>query len=212
MTNDATRHQRRLFDAATFIKSAPRLADIGEDIGAEVAFAGRSNAGKSTALNALVGQKALARTSRTPGRTQMINLFGLGGETEGARRRLVDLPGYGFAKVPERVRRAWGEAMAQYFAERQSLVGVVVIMDIRHPLKALDQQMIDYAVARGLPVLALLTKADKLSFGQAKQTVARLAREHPLPDGEWMAFSGTKGTHVREVRDVISAWLDRAPD
>jgi len=212
MTEDAARASRRLFDAATFIKSAPRLADIGEDAGAEVAFAGRSNAGKSTALNALVGQKALARTSRTPGRTQMINLFGLGGETDGARYRLVDLPGYGFAKVPERVRRQWGEAMAQYFAERQSLVGVVVIMDIRHPAKALDRQMLDYAAARGLPVLALLTKADKLGFGQVKQTVLRLEREHPLPNGQWMAFSGTKGTHVREARQVIADWLCGAAD
>ena len=169
MTEDAARPSRRLFDAATFIKSAPRLADIGADDGREVAFAGRSNAGKSTALNALVGQKALARTSRTPGRTQMINLFGLGGETEAARFRLVDLPGYGFAKVPQAVRRQWGEAMAQYFAERQSLVGVVVIMDIRHPAKDLDRQMLDYAAVRGLPVLALLTKADKLGFGQIKQ-------------------------------------------
>ncbi|MDG4868303.1 ribosome biogenesis GTP-binding protein YihA/YsxC [Guyparkeria sp. 1SP6A2] len=210
MTEDANRPARRLFDAATFIKSAPRLADIGEDRGAEVAFAGRSNAGKSTALNALVGQKALARTSRTPGRTQMINLFGLGGEKEDARYRLVDLPGYGFAKVPQAVRRAWGESMAQYFAERQSLVGVVVIMDIRHPAKELDQQMLEYALSRGLPVLVLLTKADKISFGQAKQTVARLEREYPLPNGHWMTFSGTKGTHVKQAREVITAWLQEA--
>ncbi|MCL7745023.1 ribosome biogenesis GTP-binding protein YihA/YsxC [Guyparkeria hydrothermalis] len=207
MTEDAFAASRRLFDAATFIKSAPRLADIGADAGAEVAFAGRSNAGKSTALNALVGQKALARTSRTPGRTQMINLFGLGGEKEDAHYRLVDLPGYGFAKVPQAVRRQWGEAMGQYFAERQSLVGVVVIMDIRHPAKELDQQMLDYAAARGLPVLALLTKADKLGFGKIKQTVARLEREHPLPNGQWMAFSGTKNTNVREARAVIADWL-----
>ncbi|HSH85446.1 MAG TPA: ribosome biogenesis GTP-binding protein YihA/YsxC [Guyparkeria sp.] len=197
----------RLFDGATFIKSAPSLTDIGEDSGAEVAFAGRSNAGKSTALNALVGRRALARTSRTPGRTQMINLFGLGGEEGWARYRLVDLPGYGYAKVPVAVRRQWGEAMAQYFAERRSLVGVVVLMDIRHPGKELDLQMLDYAAARGLPVLALLTKADKLSFGQAKQTVSRLERELPLPNGRWMAFSGTKGTNVRKVREVIAGWL-----
>ena len=209
MTDDAPT-PTRLFDAATFIKSAPRLTDIGEDAGAEVAFAGRSNAGKSTALNALVGQKALARTSRTPGRTQMINLFGLGGEKEEARYRLVDLPGYGFAKVPQAVRRQWGEAMGQYFAERQSLVGVVVIMDIRHPAKELDQQMLDYAASRGLPVLALLTKADKIGFGQVKQTVARLEREHPLPNGQWMAFSGTKKTNVREARQVIAGWLTDA--
>jgi len=202
-------HQRatRLFDSATFIQSAPDIAAIGEDRGAEVAFAGRSNAGKSTALNALVGRKALARVSRTPGRTQLINLFGLGGEKEDARFRLVDLPGYGYAKVPEAVRRAWGESMAQYFAERRSLVGVVVIMDVRHPAKALDLQMLEYAVARGLPVLALLTKADKLGYGKVKQTVARVRREHPLPGVHWKAFSGTKGTNVREVRELIASWL-----
>ncbi len=210
MSENARPGPARLFESATFIKSAPRLESIGEDAGAEVAFAGRSNAGKSTALNAIVGQKALARTSRTPGRTQMINLFGLGGEKEGARFRLVDLPGYGYAKVPEAVRRAWGEAMARYFAERGSLVGVVVIMDIRHPAKALDRQMLDYAVARGLPVLALLTKADKLGFGQVKQTVARMRRELPLPGVQWMAFSGAKGTNVREVREVIAGWLEDA--
>lgn len=210
MTDNDARASHRLFDAASFIKSAPRLADIGEDSGAEVAFAGRSNAGKSTALNALVGRKALARTSRTPGRTQMINLFGLGGAEGWADYRLVDLPGYGFAKVPEAVRRQWGDAMAQYFAERRSLVGVVILMDIRHPGKALDQQMLDYAAARGLPVLALLTKADKIGFGQAKQIAARLERERPLPNGHWMVFSGTKGTNVHQVRAIIADWLTAA--
>jgi GTP-binding protein len=207
MSDASSQNAARLFDSATFIQSAPDIGALGADVGAEVAFAGRSNAGKSTALNAIVGRKALARTSRTPGRTQLINLFGLGGETEDARFRLVDLPGYGYARVPEAVRRAWGEAMAQYFAERRSLVGVVVIMDVRHPAKALDRQMLEYAVSRGLPVLVLLTKADKLGFGKVKQTLARVRREHPLPGVQWMAFSGTRGINVREVREVIAGWL-----
>ena len=190
-----------LCQTASFIKSASQVDQCPADQGLEVAFAGRSNAGKSSALNTLTHAR-LARTSKTPGRTQLINFFGLD-----EHRRLVDLPGYGYAKVPVAVRRQWGEAMAQYFAERRSLVGVVVLMDIRHPGKELDLQMLDYAAARGLPVLALLTKADKLSFGQAKQTVSRLERELPLPNGRWMAFSGTKGTNVRKVREVIAGWL-----
>lgn len=194
------------FRTAYFIKSAPSPKELTADYGAEVAFAGRSNAGKSTALNALVGQKGLARTSRTPGRTQLINLFGLQDES----RRLVDLPGYGYAKVPEAMRRRWGEALAAYFAERQSLVGVVVIMDIRHPLKETDRQMIEYALDRQLPVLCLLNKADKLSQNEVSKTVFALKKEASLANVHWLPFSGLRGTGVPQARAVLAEWLESA--
>jgi GTP-binding protein len=192
------------FRTAYFIKSAPSPKELTADFGAEVAFAGRSNAGKSTVLNALVGQKGLARTSRTPGRTQLINLFGLHDES----RRLVDLPGYGYAKVPEAMRRRWGEALAAYFAERQSLEGVVVIMDIRHPLKETDRQMIEYAQDRQLPVLCLLNKADKLSQNEISKTVFALKREASLADVQWLPFSGLRGSGVPQARAIVAEWLN----
>ncbi len=195
---------------AQFLKSARSLADLAEDDGREVAFAGRSNAGKSTAINALVGQKALARTSRTPGRTQLINLFGIGGEDA----RLIDLPGYGYAKVPAAMRKEWGETLAEYFADRQSLVGVVVIMDIRHPLKDTDRQMVDFALGRELPVLCLLTKADKLSNNQVQRAVMQLRKEPALAKVTWLPFSGVSKKGVPEAREIIGRWLggqDEAP-
>ena len=184
---------------AFFMQSAPSPRELPADAGCEVAFAGRSNAGKSTVINALVGQKALARTSRTPGRTQLINLFGLGDEA----MRLVDLPGYGYAKVPTAMRAHWGEALGAYFAGRQSLAGVVVIMDIRHPLKDTDRQMLDYALARELPVLALLNKADKLSQNEISKTVFAVQRDPDLSRVRWLPFSGLSGLGVPAVR----AWL-----
>lgn len=189
---------------ARFIKSARSLADLADDSGREVAFAGRSNAGKSTAINALVGQKALARTSRTPGRTQLINLFGVGSDDD---TRLIDLPGYGYAKVPEAMRKEWGRTLAEYFAHRQSLAGVVVIMDIRHPLKDTDRQMVDFALERELPVLCLLTKADKLSNNQIQKTIQQLRREPALMQVTWLPFSGVSKVGVPEARGIIVGWL-----
>ena len=198
----------KLFLGAQFIKSARSISDLGEDSGHEIAFSGRSNAGKSTAINALVGQKALARTSRTPGRTQLINLFALRDE----QHRLADLPGYGYAKVPAAMRAEWGQTLAKYFERRQSLAGVVVIMDIRHPLKDTDRQMIDYALERKLPVLCLLTKADKLSQNQVQKAVFALRREAALSAVEWLPFSGTTGRGVAEARAVIAGWLGVSDD
>ena len=141
-----------------FLTSAANISQLPADNGIEIAFAGRSNAGKSTALNILTNQKNLARTSKTPGRTQLINLF----EVE-TNCKLVDLPGYGYAAVPEKMKLQWQKSLGEYLQKRECLQGVVILMDIRHPLKDLDQEMILWAVQAELPVLLLLTKADKLS-------------------------------------------------
>lgn len=184
-----------------FLKSANKLTDLPPDTGVEVAFAGRSNAGKSSALNRITGVKGLARTSKTPGRTQLINLFTLGPE-----RRFADLPGYGYAQVPEKMRNHWRALLDGYFRTRESLRGVILVMDIRHPLKAFDEQMLDWAAHHGLPVHILLTKADKLSRNQAMQALQRVSRE--LTEGcSVQLFSAPKGTGVDEVQTVIDAWL-----
>ncbi len=185
-----------------FIKSAPRPADFVPDDGVEVAFAGRSNAGKSSALNVLVGRKALARTSKTPGRTQMINFFHL---REGTR--LVDLPGYGYAKVPERVKRQWHALMAGYFDNRGSLAGLFLIMDCRHPLTRFDEQMLALAEAVGCPVHVLLTKADKLSRGRAASTLLGV-RKSLTGRASVQLFSATKVQGVDEARDRLEQMLD----
>jgi len=148
------------FRAAQFVTSAAELRQLPADAGAEIAFAGRSNAGKSSALNAICDQTALARTSKTPGRTQLLNVFALDDA-----RRLVDLPGYGYAKVPEAMRERWRSLIDQYLRERDSLRAVVLIMDSRHPLKEFDQQMLAYCRDIGLACHCILTKADKLSRG-----------------------------------------------
>ena len=158
-----------------FLTSSPNLKSLPEDSGVEIAFAGRSNAGKSTALNALTNQKNLARTSKTPGRTQLINLF----EVE-PQCKLVDLPGYGYAAVPEQMKLQWQQALGEYLQKRNCLQGVVILMDSRHPLKDLDQQMIEWAVSSNLPVLLLLTKADKLSQSERAKQV-KMVREAVLP-------------------------------
>ena len=164
------------YSQAKFLKSAPRAALLPDDTGYEVAFAGRSNAGKSSALNCLTGIRQLARTSKTPGRTQLINVFTLADET----RRLIDLPGYGYAKVALKVKLDWQKNLAQYLDVRKSLKGLVLLMDVRHPLKELDQSMVDWALARQLPVHILLTKADKLSRGQVQNTLLQVRRHYEL--------------------------------
>ena len=156
---------------ATFTISAPDISKLPEDSGIEVAFAGRSNAGKSSALNTLTNQRGLARTSKTPGRTQLINVFEIGDN-----KRLIDLPGYGFAKVPLEMKKKWQKALGEYLEKRQSLIGLVVLMDIRHPLKDLDMDLIEWAVDGDLPVLALLTKCDKLSQGKRSTEVLKVKK------------------------------------
>ncbi len=151
-----------LFPEARFLKSANAVGQFVTDDGAEVAFAGRSNAGKSSAINVIVNRRQFARTSKTPGRTQLVNFFALN-DTQ----RLVDLPGYGFAKVADAMREHWRELMADYFETRQSLRGLFLIMDVRRGATGFDQQMLAFADAIGLPTHVLLTKSDKLKRGQA---------------------------------------------
>jgi len=155
-----------------FLTSADAARQFPPDQGREVAIAGRSNAGKSSALNALVGRKGLARTSRTPGATRLINFFELA-----PGRRLVDLPGYGFAAVAGELRRHWGRLVESYFGSRESLKGVLVVMDIRHPLTPHDRDMLGLAIGHGLPVHLLLTKSDKLGRGAARATLQKVERE-----------------------------------
>lgn len=190
---------------AVFLKSAARVTHLPEDTGYEVAFAGRSNAGKSSALNCLTGIKGLARTSKTPGRTQLINLFSLDEE-----RRLVDLPGYGYAKVALQVKMEWQKHLAHYLDVRQSLRGLVLLMDVRHPLKDLDQMMIDWALNRELPVHILLTKADKLSRSEVKNTVLKVRKHYELANHliSIQAFSSLKKEGVDELILLLNQWLD----
>nr|WP_284296408.1 ribosome biogenesis GTP-binding protein YihA/YsxC [Thalassotalea loyana] len=189
---------------AHFTISAPDIRKLPNDDGIEVAFAGRSNAGKSSALNTLTRQKSLARTSKTPGRTQLINVFEI---EEG--KRLVDLPGYGFAKVPLEMKKKWQKALGEYLEKRESLQGLVVLMDIRHPLKDLDHQLIEWAVDSELPVLALLTKADKLSQGKASAEVLNVKKKLKQLGGDVKvyAFSSLKRTGVDQATQVISNWF-----
>lgn len=187
-----------------FVTSAPDITHLPIDSGVEIAFAGRSNAGKSSALNTLTQQKNLARTSKTPGRTQLINLFEVEPDC-----RLVDLPGYGFAQVPEAIKRKWQKSLGEYLQKRESLKGLVVLMDIRHPLKDLDQQMIDWAVSVDIPVLLLLTKADKLASGAQKRQLD-MVREAILPfqgDITVATFSSLKKQGIEQLKNKLNEWF-----
>ncbi|XKM13572.1 ribosome biogenesis GTP-binding protein YihA/YsxC [Orbaceae bacterium ac157xtp] len=189
-----------------FVTSAPDITHLPSDTGIEIAFAGRSNAGKSSALNTLTNQKNLARTSKTPGRTQLINLFEVEPDC-----RLVDLPGYGFAQVPEEVKRKWQKSLGEYLQKRESLKGLVVLMDIRHPLKDLDQQMIDWAVQSNLPVMLLLTKADKLASGAQKQQL-NMVIEAILPfqgDITVANFSSLKRSGLDALKNKLNEWFSQ---
>lgn len=191
------------YNQATFVTSAANLAACPPESLAEVAFAGRSNAGKSSAINAITNQTRLARISKTPGRTQLINFFGL---AEG--RFLVDLPGYGFAKVPLSVKNKWQEELEKYLRRRQVLCGLILLSDIRHPLKDFDRMMIDWAVQSGLPLHLLLTKSDKLKRGAAQNTLLAVQKElKPFSNVTVQLFSSLKNDGVTEVRAKLDEWL-----
>jgi GTP-binding protein len=187
-----------------FLLSADSASQFPPDVGAEVAVAGRSNAGKSSALNVIVGRKGLARTSRTPGATRLVNFF----ELEPGRR-LVDLPGYGYAAVPGERRRHWGALVDSYFAGRRCLRGVLVVMDVRHPLTPHDRAMLGLASGCGAPVHLLLTKADKLGRNQARQTLAGVRRELAGATTAQL-FSSLSGEGLVEARSALHA-LMRGP-
>tara|TARA_B100000768_G_scaffold58036_1_gene56222 strand:- start:11031 stop:11660 length:630 start_codon:yes stop_codon:yes gene_type:complete len=195
------------FQSAEFTTSAPSLKQCPEDSGCEVAFAGRSNAGKSSAINTLTRNKSLARTSKTPGRTQMINYFTL---AEG--KRLVDLPGYGYAKVPIAMKAQWDRHLAEYLQQRKSLGGLILLMDIRHPLQDYDRQMLNWAAQAGLPVHILLTKSDKLKRGPAQSTLLKVdsfLRE--MDPGVTLltvqTFSSLKKQGLPELETQLNRWL-----
>jgi len=160
------------YPEARFVLSANSASQFLPDTGAEVAVAGRSNAGKSSAINVIVNRRQFARTSKTPGRTQLVNFFELS-----TGKRLVDLPGYGYARVAEATQRHWGELLQQYFESRSSLRGLILVVDIRRELKDFDRQMLAFAASVDLPAHILLTKADKLKRGQAAATLHRVSRE-----------------------------------
>jgi GTP-binding protein len=193
-----------LLRGAAFVLAAHRVDQLPADAGAEVAFAGRSNAGKSSAINALAGQGALARTSKTPGRTQQLVVFAM---PDG--RRLVDLPGYGYAKVPPALRQHWKQEIDTYLRERQSLRGLVLIADIRHAPAAFDRQMLAFCTAIELPCLMLLSKADKLSRAQARTRQREVETEIAEEGGrvQLIPFSATAGTGVPEARAAVAALL-----
>ena len=195
----------QLLERARYLLSAHNARQLPPDEGAEVAFAGRSNAGKSSALNALTRQNALARVSKTPGRTQQLVFFQVTPDAH-----LVDLPGYGYAKVPQELQAHWQAFIKTWFRKREALRGLVVVMDIRHPLKDYDRQMLGYAVERGIPAHVLLTKADKLSRGAAANTVQAVRMELARAFGEGIgvqAFSAEAKTGVEELRALIARWL-----
>jgi GTP-binding protein len=187
-----------------FLKSARLPRDYPPDAGVEVAFAGRSNAGKSSALNCLADQRALARTSKTPGRTQLINFFSIDDD-----RRLVDLPGYGYAKVSLEIKRRWQQEMAAYLERRGSLAGLVLLMDVRHPLTDYDREMLGWCAQRDLPVHVLLTKADKLKRGPAEATrlQVRRALETLHPSATVQLFSALKRTGLEAALAHLDAWF-----
>lgn len=193
------------YSKAVFAQSAARVKQLPEDTGYEVAFAGRSNAGKSSALNCLTGIKNLARTSKTPGRTQLINLFTIDEE-----RRLVDLPGYGYAKVSLRIKEEWQKHLAHYLDVRRCLRGLVLLMDVRHPLKDLDQTMISWCLEKELPVHILLTKADKLSKSEAKNCLLKIRKQFDLADHlvTVQTFSSLKRQGVDELIKQLNVWME----
>jgi GTP-binding protein len=197
-----------VYHQAKFINSSPHLKDTPTDQGMEVAFAGRSNAGKSSAINTLTRQNSLARISKTPGRTQMLNFFEIN-----EQQRFVDLPGYGYAKVPLEVKKKWHELMETYLTSRKSLCAIILVMDVRHPLTEFDWQMVEWCEHTGLPLHILLTKTDKLNYGAAKNTLLQVQKQ--LKDASFpvtiQLFSSLKKTGIDEVHSALDRLFNPSP-
>lgn len=193
------------FQLAQFLTSASQLAQCPADDGAEVAFAGRSNAGKSSCINTVTGHNKLARTSKTPGRTQLINFF-----TLSAEQRLVDLPGYGFAKVPHDIKELWQKHLENYLRQRQSLRGLVLVMDVRHPLQPFDENMLLWARDSGIAMHVVLTKADKLNRGPANAVLAQVKKDLAVIDANISVqlFSAHDKTGLEPLREHLASWLN----
>lgn len=193
------------YHRAQFLTSAAKLNQTPADEGFEVAFAGRSNAGKSSAINVLCQQKSLARTSKTPGRTQLLNFFALDDD-----RRLVDLPGYGYAKVSERIKNQWQAELAAYLESRKALKGVILLMDVRHPLKEYDLQMLNWAAEIHLPIHVLLTKADKFKRGAASKSLMEVKKHLKEMDGIFTVqlFSALKRQGIDQAHQQLDQWFD----
>lgn len=194
------------FNSARFLVSASRVKECPPDEGSEVAFAGRSNAGKSSAINAITVNGKLARTSKTPGRTRLINFFSL--NRPGCR--LVDLPGYGYAKVAKDMQEDWQKHLDDYLSRRECLHGLVLVMDIRHPLQDFDRMMIEWCEHSQMPLMILATKADKLKSGQAKQAMLKIRQA--LKDVSCLEhliqFSAVKKQGLEQARDALESWLE----
>jgi GTP-binding protein len=196
-----------VYHQAKFINSSPHLSNTPSDEGLEVAFAGRSNAGKSSAINTLTNQNSLARISKTPGRTQMLNFFAIN-----EQHRFVDLPGYGYAKVPEAIKKQWHALMESYLSDRKSLCGIILVMDVRHPLTDFDWQMVEWCQYRQLPLHILLTKSDKLTYGAAKNTLLQVTKE--LKEVNFpvtiQLFSALKKVGIDEVHLALDQLFQQA--
>lgn len=197
--------QKNYYRRARFLISAGKLSQLPEDQGYEVAFAGRSNAGKSSAINVLTGNQQLARTSKTPGRTQLINYFYLDDS-----RRLVDLPGYGYAKVAKEVKQQWDALLDDYLRSRQSLRGLILLMDCRHPMKEFDVQLIHWCASAGLPLHILLTKSDKLKKGAAANALQSVTAQLRalLPQATVQLFSALKKSGIDNLILTLDKWLE----
>jgi len=205
-SNDFAMHPH--FQRAAFQTAASSLRDAPDDEGFEVAFAGRSNAGKSSAINAICHQNRLARTSKTPGRTQQLVFFRLDHE-----RRLVDLPGYGFARVSQAIKASWQALMGRYLEQRRCLRGLVVVMDIRHPLTEFDRQLLQWGLAAQRPMLLLLTKADKLGRGEVQRTLGQVrgaVADVGAPIGV-QVFSASTRLGLEGVHTQLAQWLGLPP-
>jgi len=203
---DLPKPQHFYLSKIAFLKSAPSLAQSPDDKGIEVAFVGRSNSGKSSAINAICGKDKLARTSKTPGRTQLINYFEID-----ADRRFVDLPGYGYAKVPDRIKQQIEALLNEYLGQRQCLQGLILLMDIRHPLSVVDKQMIDFSYQQNLPLHILLTKCDKLSRGASQNTLIQVRKEiSAYPNVSVQTFSAHQRLGLQEVLSKLDQWFNFA--